>query len=183
MTDDELDRALESPDLETRVGAIERAAHDPTKYAHRVAALIPRFPDEAYFVLERVHRFGSAIVPSLVELAKSTPSDLIRLLATLGLAKLRQPVDTEILFRAIRERSDYQYLACVAFIWLGDKGALPELLSELHKTSAASDWDRTVSLINSIETLGGSIPRSERDRLIAGGPPLTRKMLDAKRNG
>jgi hypothetical protein len=183
MPEDELASTLEHPDLETRIAAIERASLDPQKYARRVAALIPQFPSEACFVLERVGRFGDAMISPLLELFESATDETTRVLATLGLDHFKQHVDNCILLKAIHVRSEYQCLACRALAWLDDKGALPDLLAELHRTSAASEWDRMVSLISSIEALGGTVPLGERKRLIAEGPPLTRKMLDVKTGG
>jgi hypothetical protein len=181
MIKDELIRSLRSRDVSTRIAALDQAALKPAQYAQHVVALIPLFPEDAYFVLERVGRFDPFIIPHLIELANSEPDGSIRLLTTLGLAHFRQPVDTDLLLKAIREHSKYQYLACKALAWLGDPVVLPELEMELQKTSATSDWDRLVSLVVSIEELGGEIPQSERDRLIAEGPPLTPHLLSEKR--
>jgi hypothetical protein len=183
MPEDELAKGLQSPNLETRFAAIERASIDPGKYAQSVVDLIPRFPKDGYFVLERVGRFGDAIIPPLLALAESTTDVQIRLLANLGLAHFKRHVNSAILLDAVRSRSEYQCLACRALGWLGDSELIPELLMELRNTSPALDWDRTVSLVGALESLGAAVPQPERERLISEGPPLTKRMLDAKPKG
>lgn len=122
------------------------------------------------------------MIPPLKEMAESVSDESIRILAVIGLAHFKQPLDNRFLLRAIHDRSTYQHLACHALRWLGDQDVIPELLAELHETSAteAVDLDRLSSLISCIEALGGTIPSDERTRLIAEGSPLIRKMLDAK---
>jgi hypothetical protein len=183
MPEDELSDALQSPDLQTRLEAVERAALDPARYAKSVVALIPQFPGEAYFIFERVGYFGVEIVPHLVALAESNRDEHVRLFAALGLARFKRVLDRTTLLNAIRHRSEYQGLACQALVWLGSVEFLPSLLDELRVTSPVADWNRLVSLVNAIESLGGKIPMSERERLIATGPLLTKAMLDCKRVG
>lgn len=180
MPEDELNAALQSADLETRLAAVERAAVDPVRYAKRIVALIPQFPHEAYFILERIGRFGNEIVPHLLALAESNRDEHVRLIVTLGLAHFKQALDNTILINAIRNRSEYQYLACRALAWLRSDDFLPILLDELHVTSPVAEWDRLACLVSAIEELCGEIPTSERERLIATGPPLTKALLDAK---
>ncbi|MFC5454008.1 HEAT repeat domain-containing protein [Prosthecobacter fluviatilis] len=185
MSEDALVRELKAPDLLTRLAAIDKAALDPQKHAKQVASLMLLYPGDAYFVLERIPRFGDFMIPPLKEMAESVPDESIRILAAIGLAHFKQPLDNRFLLRAIHDRSTYQHLACHALRWLGDQDVIPELLAELHETSATEtvDLDRLSSLISCIEALGGTIPSDERTRLIAEGPPLIRKMLDAKRPG
>jgi len=180
MPEDELNNALQSADLETRLAAVERAALDPVRYAERVVALIPQFPHEAYFILECIGRFGGEIVPHLLALAESNGDEQVRLFTALGLAHFKQALDNTILINAIRNRSEFQYLACRALAWLRSYEFLPILLDELRVTSPVADWDRLVCLVSTIEELGGEIPISQRERLIATGPPLTEVLLDAK---
>ena len=183
MVEDELFSKLQSADLETRMAAVNRASSNPSKYAKHVAALISKFPDDACFILEHVDRFGDAIIPHLVSLAKSNDKKQIKVLAELGLAHFRKVVDKTILVDSIRCRSRYQCLACKALAWLGSDDVLPSLLEELRTTSPISEWDRLISLTDAIKTLGGEIPESESKRLLAEGPPLTKMIFDAKSTG
>lgn len=178
--DDLLDR-LYSKDLQTRLDAIEKSALNPAKYAANVVALLPHFPEEAYFVLERIGRFGESVIPHLLALLESADSEEIRVVAMLGLAHFKRVGNSTLLLKAISDRSQYQYLACRALSWLGHVQALPSLQCELSRTSPTTEWNRLVSLISAIEGLGGEITATERERLIAEGPPLTKAMLDAKK--
>ena len=182
MTEEVLIRELQAPDLITRLAAIDEAALDPQKHAQQVVSLMQLYPDDAYFVLERIPRFGDFIIPPLRELVKSCPDESIRILATIGLAHFKQPLDNQLLLKAIQDRSQYQHMACHALRWHGDQDVLPELMVQLHETSAVStsDRDRLISLISCIEALGGRVPPEERKRMIAEGQPVIRMMLDGK---
>lgn len=177
---EELFDLLQSADIATRVTAIERASHEPEKYAESVVALIPRFPNEAYFVLERVGRFGNAIIPHLAALEASSKDKELRLYAILGLAHFNCEVDCAPLLEAIHTRSDWEALACMALVHLWKPEFLPDLLKELRTTLPDKDWNRVETLIRTIEELGGEIPTSEMDRLSALATPFQRMMLFTK---
>jgi len=182
MTEEVLIRELQAPDLIKRLAAIDKAALDPQKHAQQVASLMQLYPDDAYFVLERIPRFGDFIIPPLRELVESCPEESIRTLATIGLAYFKQPLDNQLLLKAIQDRSQYQHMACHALRWHGDQDVLPKLMVQLRETSAVSapDRDRLINLISCIEALGGRLPPEERKRMIAEGPPIIRKMLEEK---
>jgi hypothetical protein len=178
MSDERLLAAFQSADVEVRLSAVEQAAQAPTRYAKDVVDLIPRYPDEAYFILERIGRFGESAIPHLEALENSTEDADIRLVAVLCLAHFRRRVANTVLLDAIRCRSKYQFLACRALAWLGDSAVLPILLEELRVTSAAIDEDMATSLESAISDLGGTIPPSERERLAAERLFFMRREVD-----
>jgi hypothetical protein len=163
--------ALETGDLQMRLAGVERAADDPSRYVEPVVALIERFPSDSYFILERIGRFGTAAVPYLQALARSTANEEVKLACTLGLAHFQAPIDLEILTDAIHNQSTYQHLACRALAWLKATPAIPMLLKELSGTDPSDGW-RVVSLVNSIRELGGALPGDEVTRLNCADAPL-----------
>jgi hypothetical protein len=181
LEDDDLLNRLYNQHLPIRLNAIEKAALNPAKYAGNVVALLRRFPEDATFVLERIGRFGESAVPHLFALLEAADSEEVRVVATLGLAHFGRIEDYATLVRAVVDRSPYQYLACRALACLRHGHVLPTLQRELLHTSPTTEWDRFISLVSAIEDLGGEITVTERERLIAHGPPLTKAMLDARK--
>ena len=62
----ELVAELASPDLQTRIDALKAAAaEEPDAYAAPVVQQIENYPQDGYFVLERISLFGRAVIPYL----------------------------------------------------------------------------------------------------------------------
>jgi hypothetical protein len=157
--------AMKSANLETRILALEQAAaEDAETYAKAAVLQIADFPEDGYFVLERIGRFGTAVVPHLRALETVTQDATIRLLCTLALADFNVPLNIEMLFRAIHERSEYENLACRALASLDVRSSVPWLVEEMAKTEVTAEW-RLVSLVDAIRRLGGVIPSEEIRRL------------------
>lgn len=169
---DDLIAALASPDLETRVRALEVAAkEDPEAYASLAVQQIAAYPRDGYFVLERIGRFGRAAVPHLRTLKATTTNSEVLLLAILALAHFKEldTSDTEPLISAIHTRSEYQNLACLALSYVRAVSAGPALLDELRATEP-SERDRLTCLVPAIRQLGFEIPSNDVHRLT---PPRT----------
>jgi hypothetical protein len=160
--------ALRSSDLSVRIPAVERAARCGADHVEEVVELLDRFPEDGYFVLERIGRFGEAAVAPLLRLHAAARNPQIRLLATLGLAHFRRSVDDLALLECIHERSQYENLACRALAWIPCPSARPALIEELERMSATEGW-RVVSLVLAIRALGGAVSKVEEARLRSGG--------------
>jgi hypothetical protein len=167
IVDDDLSLALASADLATRLPAVDRAAHDPARYAASVVALIAMYPAESYFIFERLGRFAPHAIRPLRSLLDSTDELAVRRTCTLALAHMGAPVDITILTDAIHARSDDQELACRALSRANARETLPFLAAELGDTSPTETW-RAVALIDCIHALGGRVAPSEAERLTRG---------------
>jgi len=169
----ELTMALASPNLETRIRALEdAAAEDPEAYAALAVQQLDAYPQDGYFVLERIGRFGRAVVPCLRALKAATRSPEVLLLSILGLAHFKEVAepDMAVLIAAIHARSEYQHLACRAVSSLGLVSAGPALLTALRETDP-DEHDRLQSLVQAIGQLGIEIPNDEIERLTPPDAP------------
>lgn len=159
--------ALADPHQETRVRALEAAAAEaPEAYAALAVQLLGAYPQDGYFVLERIGRFGRAAVPHLRALRAATTNPEVQILSTLALAHFREIAepDAEVLISAVHERSEYQHLACRALSSLGVTSAGPALLAELRATGP-EEHDRLTSLVPALLQLDIAIPPDEIRRL------------------
>ncbi len=166
--------ALASPDLETRIRALnDAAAEDPEAYAALVVQQIVDYPRDGYFVLERIGRFGRAIIPCLRSLAAATTNDEVLILSTLGLAHFKDvsEADISVLIAAIRAQSEYHNLACRALAYLGIVSAGPVLVAELRATEPV-EHHRITTLVLAIRGLGVEIAPEEVQRLTPPGTPF-----------
>jgi topoisomerase IA-like protein len=163
----ELVVALADPHQGTRVRALEAAAAEaPEAYAALAVQLLGAYPQDGYFVLERIGRFGPAVVPPLRALKAATTNPEVVVLSTLALAHFREMAepDAELLLAAIHERSEYQHLASRALSSLGVASAGPALLAELRATGT-DEHDRLTSLVPALRQLDITIPPDEIRRL------------------
>jgi hypothetical protein len=176
---DDIGAALRSTELSVRISAVERAATCGSEYVDAVVALLEAFPDDGYFVLERIGRFGEAALGPLSALYDRAETPQVKLLCALALAHFRRSVEGDrALLDAVRLRSEYEHLACRALGWLSSTAAVPMLVQTLEQTSP-QEQDRIVSLVGVIRALGGEVSPSEQVRLRAGGHPEVLALLRA----
>jgi hypothetical protein len=182
----EIVAALASPDLQTRIGALDAAASETSDgYAALVVQQIEDYPRDGYFVLERIGRFGPAVIPYLRALETATSNAEVLILVTLGLAHFKESSDSAVavLLSAIRDHSEHQHLAGRALEHLGAVSAAPALASELHVTEPC-DHHRITSLVRAIRGLGMEVATDEVSRLTPPGtPPWIVSLFNARGSG
>lgn len=158
-----VEEMLASPILQVRIEGMEVAASDPTRWAAAVVATIDSFPNDSYFVYERIVTFGVLAAAALREMLSNTPSAQVAgccqvCLAALGFA------DSAALLALVSSRSEWQYIACRHLAASNSPPIAAALLGELEGTSNAED-ERAAALLQALTDLRAEVPSALRARL------------------
>jgi hypothetical protein len=155
---DDLER-LKSSDLETKIVALDKITADVSKIVHEAVNAL-NDEENAYFVAERLGRFGSlAIAPLEVVLQKSSSVE-VQELAALVLARIGSKTGVPILLQAVLSSKDHACSAARQLAHAGISEAKDNLITRLRSITPIkpSDTDVILCLAISLKKLGFEIP-------------------------
>jgi hypothetical protein len=150
---------LKSSDLETKIVALDNITADVSKIVHEAVNAL-NDEENAYFVAERLVRFGSlAIVPLEAILQKSSSVE-VQELAALVLAQVGSKTGVPILLQAVLSSKNFPCLAAGQLAHAGIREAKDNLITRIRSITPIkpSDTDVILCLCRSLKTLGFEIP-------------------------
>ncbi|WP_030693336.1 hypothetical protein [Streptomyces globisporus] len=161
--------ALESPDLESRVRAVEELAACSSDIVGRVAIAFESEREAPHLIVERMGRFGSLMIPPLEHLYREAGDGSFKLTTASALLYMGSEVGVPSLMAAVAVGNPH---LCMAAMSLADAG-----VSQVATPIERALMECELSDIKTLECLTSSLrllrhPISEKVRLhLAGVEP------------
>ncbi|MFD7964314.1 hypothetical protein ACFV5J_26285 [Streptomyces zaomyceticus] len=167
---------LESPDLESRIRAVEDLAACSSAIAEHVAAAFEREEEAPHLITERMGRFGSLMIALMERVYREAGDEKRKLLSAAALLYMGSDVGVPSLLAATRAGSPDLCLAAAALSSAGVSEAVEPIENALLECEL-SDVKTLECLTASLRGLKHAMPETIRLRLSKVEPKWLRDSL------
>ncbi|MFJ2582666.1 hypothetical protein [Kitasatospora aureofaciens] len=168
--------SLESPDLESRVRAVEDLAACSSVIVERVVASFETDEEARFLIFERLGRFGSLAVDPMERVYRETDNESVRLMSASALIYMGSAVGVPSLLGVIAAGNPNLCMAATSLSSAGVAEAAEPIENALLECDI-SDAKTLECLVSSLRRLKHSMPESVRLRLSEIEPKWLRDSL------
>ncbi|MFF6873668.1 hypothetical protein [Streptomyces sp. NPDC012450] len=168
--------ALESPDLESRVWAVENLSVCSSEISERVAVAFKSEREAPHLIVERMGRFGSLMIPPLERVYREADEESFKLMAASALLDMGSNVGISSLMAAVAARGSHLCMAAMSLAAAGISEAATPIEKSLIECEL-SDIKTLECLTSSLRLLNHPISGETRIRLAGIEPKWLRDSL------